>query len=209
MITNLYIISNPLSLALYVRISIAEGKYRAALRHIDCAVGANIDLHIAPRQFSPALYVRISIAVYGKYHAALRHIDCSERANIDLHIVPSSIFARTLRTNIDCRRQISSRFAAYHLRRWRKYRFTSISPHPPPPRRRSPFPTKIASQSGEGWYGVPVYAPLYALGFLNSLKKPVQIRRAERSVEKTVTGFAVLAPDVSAVVGADVTVKTV
>ena len=27
-----------------------------------------------------------------------------------------------------------------------------LSPHPPSPRRRSPFPTKIASQSGEGWY---------------------------------------------------------
>ena len=26
-----------------------------------------------------------------------------------------------------------------------------LSPHPPSPRRRSPFPTKIASQSGEGW----------------------------------------------------------
>ena len=38
-------IFSPLSLALYVRISIAVyGKYRAALRHIDCAFGANIDL---------------------------------------------------------------------------------------------------------------------------------------------------------------------
>ena len=36
---------NPLSLVLYARISIAVyGKYRAALRHIDCAFGANIDL---------------------------------------------------------------------------------------------------------------------------------------------------------------------
>ena len=38
-------IFSPLSLALYVRISIAVyGKYRAALRHIACAFGANIDL---------------------------------------------------------------------------------------------------------------------------------------------------------------------
>ena len=45
---ELYIISNPLSLVLYARISIAVyGKYRAALRHIDCAVGTNIER--APR----------------------------------------------------------------------------------------------------------------------------------------------------------------
>ncbi len=37
-------IKNPLSLVLYARISIAAcGKYRAALRHITCAVGANIE----------------------------------------------------------------------------------------------------------------------------------------------------------------------
>ena len=43
------IFSNPLSLVLYARISIAVyGKYRAALRHIDCAFGANIDLHKYP-----------------------------------------------------------------------------------------------------------------------------------------------------------------
>ncbi len=39
-------------------------------------------------------------------------------------------------------RQISSRFAAYHLRLWRKYRFTLISPHPPSPRRRAPAPRR-------------------------------------------------------------------
>ena len=63
---GLYNILNPLSLALYVRISIAVyGKYRAALRHIDCAFGANIDLleYIFLRPLSLALYVRISIAV--------------------------------------------------------------------------------------------------------------------------------------------------
>ena len=64
--------------------------YYAALRHIDCAFGANIDLRVynflCP--LSLALYVRISIATCGKYRAALRHIDCSERANIDLHKYP-------------------------------------------------------------------------------------------------------------------------
>ena len=70
-----------------MRISIAVyGKYRAALRHIDCAFGANIDLleYNFLRPLSLALYVRISIAVYGKYRAALRHIDCAFGANIDL-----------------------------------------------------------------------------------------------------------------------------
>ena len=70
---------------LYVRISIAEGKYHA-VRHITCAFGANIDLHVYnfPGPLSLALYVRISIAVYGKYRAAMRHITCAFGANIDL-----------------------------------------------------------------------------------------------------------------------------
>ena len=48
----------PLSLALYVRISIATcGKYHAALRHIGCAVGANIDLLIVPSSTADATAV--------------------------------------------------------------------------------------------------------------------------------------------------------
>ena len=48
---------HPLSLALYVRISIAEGKYRA-VRHITCAFGANIDLHNIPSSTADATAVR-------------------------------------------------------------------------------------------------------------------------------------------------------
>ena len=78
------------------RISIGVyGKYRAALRHIACAFGANIDLleYNFLRPLSLVLYARISIAE-GKYHA-VRHIACAVGSNIDLHIVPSSTAAAT------------------------------------------------------------------------------------------------------------------
>ena len=72
-----------------MQISLAKGKYHA-VRHITCAFGANIDLHVYnfPCPLSLALYVRISIAVYGKYRAAMRHITCAFGANIDLHKNP-------------------------------------------------------------------------------------------------------------------------
>ena len=40
-----------------------------------------------------ALYVRISIAVYGKYRAALRHIDCALGANIERALHAYFLFA--------------------------------------------------------------------------------------------------------------------
>ena len=86
------------------------GAFTCALRHIACAFGANIDLHVYnfPCPLSLALYVRISIAD----------------------------------------RQISSRFAAYRLRRGRKYRFTQ---YPLIHRRRDggpPSPQSSAKPSG-------------------------------------------------------------
>ena len=85
---------------------------------------------------------RISIGVYGKYRA-VRHIPCAFGVNIDLHIVPSSSFARALRTNIDCRRQISSRVSGISIAPLAQISIYILSPHPPSPRRRSPFSTKL------------------------------------------------------------------
>ena len=42
-----------------------------------------------------------------------------------------------------------ARFSIFNFQFW----ICSFSPHPPSPRRRSPFPTKIALQSGEGRCG--------------------------------------------------------
>ena len=58
--------SHQFSLVLYARISIAVyGKYRAALRHIACAFGANIDLQNIPSSTADATAV------------PLLHKDCS------------------------------------------------------------------------------------------------------------------------------------
>ena len=120
---ELYNILNPLSLALYVRISIAVyGKYRAALRHIACAFGANIDLHIVPSSTVAATTVpllhkaRQSRAGEGwqfsTYH--LRRLR-KYRAHEVEHIHLKSTFARALRTNIDCPRAGEYRAALRHI----------------------------------------------------------------------------------------------
>ena len=104
--------------------------------------------------FSPlslALYVRISIAVYGKYRAALRHIDCAFGANIDLHIVPSSTVAATTVPLLHKARQSRAGEG------WCVDRRTDSSPTPSSRFQRATFPaigkvypTKIFSKSGEG-----------------------------------------------------------
>ena len=71
------------------------GKYHAALRHITCADGANIDLLEYPLiRFRSHFMCEYRLPI-GKYRAALRHITCADGANIDLHIVPSSTVAAT------------------------------------------------------------------------------------------------------------------
>ena len=79
------------SLVLYARISIAEGKYHA-VRHIACAVGANIDLleyplihrrrddgPPAPRRSRP-LFVTLSACHLSRYRESLPHKARQSRA---------------------------------------------------------------------------------------------------------------------------------
>ena len=71
-----------------LQISLAKGKYHA-VRHITCAVSANIDLleYLLIRFHSCFTHeYRLPI---GKYHA-VRYITCAFGANIDLLIIPSS-----------------------------------------------------------------------------------------------------------------------
>ena len=86
---SIYILSpHQFSLVLYARISIAVyGKYHA-VRHITCAVGANIDLHNyplihrrrddgppAPRRSRP-LFVTPKACHLSRYRESLPHKDC-------------------------------------------------------------------------------------------------------------------------------------
>ena len=70
---KLYIILNPLSLALYVRISIARVRANIeplAKRHIDCAKGANIDLQIIPSSTADATAVPLLHKACDKHERA-------------------------------------------------------------------------------------------------------------------------------------------
>ena len=110
-----------------------------AVRHITCAEGANIDLleYNFLRPFSLALYVRISLAVYGKYHAACG-ISLAPLAQISIYLnIPSStVAATTVRPLLGGAAPFSSRF--------QRATFPAIG---------KVYPTKIASQSGKGWCG--------------------------------------------------------